>query len=55
VKDLLDAHGYRLAVTTVPGRISENSDPMELKRIVALDGQMLKFKCAMVGLTPQTS
>jgi len=55
IKDLLRRSGFRVAVTTIPGRISRGSDPLELRRIIALDGQMYKFKCAMMGLTPQSS
>jgi peptidoglycan/xylan/chitin deacetylase (PgdA/CDA1 family) len=55
IKDLLRRSGFRVAVTTIPGRISRGSDPLELRRIIALEGQMYKFKCAMIGLTPQSS
>jgi peptidoglycan/xylan/chitin deacetylase (PgdA/CDA1 family) len=53
VKKLLRAHGFMAAVTTIPGRVSKESDSFELRRIAAQDDSSYRFKGALIGLTLQ--
>ncbi|MCW4037982.1 MAG: polysaccharide deacetylase family protein [Candidatus Bathyarchaeota archaeon] len=53
VKTLLKALGFSAAVTTIPGSITRDSDPFELRRIAAIDDSSYRFKCSLIGLSLQ--
>lgn len=53
VKALLKEMGFLAAVTAIPGNITRDSDPFELRRIAAIDDSSYRFKCSLIGLTLQ--
>jgi peptidoglycan/xylan/chitin deacetylase (PgdA/CDA1 family) len=53
VKTLLKALGFAAAVTTIPGNVTRDADPFELRRIAAIEDASYRFKCALIGLTLQ--
>jgi peptidoglycan/xylan/chitin deacetylase (PgdA/CDA1 family) len=53
VKTLLKTLDFAAAVTTIPGSISLDSDPFELRRIAAVDDSSFRFKCSLIGVTLQ--
>jgi len=53
VKTLLKALGFTAAVTTMPGSVTPDADPFELRRIAAIEDASYRFKCALIGLTLQ--
>ncbi len=52
-KEILQKNGILIAVSTIPGRISKNSDLLELRRIQVPDDASYKFKCSLIGITLQ--
>lgn len=53
IEAMLSNEGLLLAVSTIPGRISKGSNPLELKRIQVPDDASYKFKCSLIGITLQ--
>lgn len=53
VKTLLRELGFAGAVTTLPGSITSDADPFELRRIAAIEDASYRFKCTLIGLTLQ--
>jgi len=53
VKRLLHKEGFQTGLTTRRGLVKSDSDPYELRRIVARNDSSHRFKCSLIGLTLQ--
>lgn len=54
-KIILKTEGIIAAVTTIPGNVHLGSDPLELRRIAAINDASYRFKCSLTGFSLQGS